>query len=347
MLLFFLRKTCHREIIMRILLLANFLFLASFELLANTTLKVQTFNAYGPIYARHLESRTKGLLEAIEKDPSDIYLFQEVWEKDHQETLANKLSKGHPFSGAFGMNKEFSRDGLFAFGKGKVLSHKVFNYPLNQDGLLDKVRGFFGVVKAVSLTRVKLEGIGNVLLVNTHTHPLSSKIRVAQMVFLAKKVLEHKEPKDALIVAGDFNFTPFSLPYRLLVAVLGLEDAFLQVQGAYGAHCTYCEGNTYGWGGPSRVIDYIFYQKTSGLKLLSAQINLKRGPKGPLSDHFGVTATLKLDEKREHSHSLAQARKVIFEAKEALEAFGEQKGESAALLAALDTVKGWLSSYHP
>lgn len=266
------------------------------------SLKVQTFNTYGPIYARHLETRTRGLFHILRVQKSDIYGLQEVWEPDHSLSIQNGMKTIEPMINKLDFDYRHKvKTGLRIFSKGELVSFETLDYPINQEGVLDQVRGFFGVIKALGIAHIKMPDFENILVVNTHTHPLSQSVRIAQVVFLVETVLKHRQDVDHIIIMGDFNFTPSSIEYRLLTGLLALEDSFLKFHQNYNNHCTYCENNEYHWGGKSRVIDYIFYKSLGNQQLIpiSSEINLKSYQGKPISDHYGVHTELALSPKLE------------------------------------------------
>ena len=262
-------------------------------------LKVQTFNAYGPIYAREVSSRTMGLVKVLESQSIDVIGFQEVWNDDHFQDLKTGLNVPAQHGSWIDFDIDsFHRNGLKMLTQGEILRWESFPYPINKDGILDEVRDLFGVIKSIGMAWINHREVGNILVVNTHTHPMSVEIRLSQIIFLADAVNRSLNGMDHLIVMGDFNATPDSTEYQLLRSLLQLKDAYVEVHGSHKDACTYCKSNTYYWGGGNRTIDFIFYRSLGPkeLKITKADINLKSFNNRPLSDHYGVYAEFSLME---------------------------------------------------
>lgn len=313
--------------IQRLLLAGFFLFVSSAQA---APLCVQTFNAYGPAYARNLYGRTVGLIESMQSDPCDVLQLQEAWQPRHYDQLAEGLSGMHGLR-PDAIRGDRLKTGLASFSSRNITSvaNKVFSVN-NVGGFLDWIRGIGRVEKGFSAALAEA-GETSVLLLNTHTHPQLDTVRLSQFLELTEYVLTVAPLTQPLVLTGDFNATPASLEYALLRDLLLLKDAYAETSGYADDTCTYCERNPLGWGGGDRVIDFVLYRTlgTNSLKAERARINLESWEDLTLSDHYGVrayfdlapAAEAKVDESVYQSR-LTAARATLDSARKALEESG-------------------------
>lgn len=264
----------------------------------SSALCIQNFNAYGPVYAPDIEGRSARLLTSLKQDRCDVIQLQEVWDTNHAYFFINGLNGEYQITSP---NLE-NRIGVMSFFKGTILSTQTIKYGTNSDGgFLDGVRGLLGVEKAFHVSQVNMNELGeNVFFINTHLHPSSSAVRVAQILDLYRWRVKNQNLK--LILSGDFNAGIPSFERKLLMLLLGAHDTMEETFSRYSPspnYCTYCGNNPLGWlSGENHVFDYIFVsnisQFPSSLVATSGQVNLKGDSiNGPLSDHYGIRVDIK------------------------------------------------------
>lgn len=264
-----------------------------------------TFNTYGAAYAPRIEARAHATVREIKALHSCEFInFQEVFDTNQTTAFEFGLPKEYQ---AYAPNKE-KRHGLMAFSRLPWVSTVTYDYKVNyDDGAIDTVRRWVGARKAFSVLTDAVHGSNTV---NTHLHPSSSEIRIMQIIDLFHWRLTDKNR--ALILNGDFNSEPSSLEYRLVKALLDVEDSRIEVYGKYTPDvCTYCENNPRSWLSGDHVFDYIFlsYPRPSrfGWKALKSEVVLK-GTQFPLSDHYGVRADFeRVDFDPQNIHSLSKS----------------------------------------
>ncbi|MCB0370790.1 MAG: hypothetical protein KDD45_15540, partial [Bdellovibrionales bacterium] len=146
--------------------------------------------------------------------------------------------------------------------------------------------------------------IGNsgedVYILNTHLHPMSTPIRLSQLLEIYDWRI--KNPSLKLIVNGDFNSDPNSIEIRFIRDVMGLQDSYLSLKGSYpDNYCTYCTDNPRSFAKKNHIFDYIFYSSVSAnfpntkLYPIYYERNLTGSEKWSYSDHYGVLARFYLE----------------------------------------------------
>jgi endonuclease/exonuclease/phosphatase family metal-dependent hydrolase len=250
---------------------------------------VGSFNAYGPIYAPDVEERAVALVDYLKGErPCDYLFLQELWRSDHIATLKAEIKKKSLKMELVSYDRGETSFGLALLSYAPPGKVTVLPYPVNYLGFTDWVRKILFVGKAVSVTPIYPAGHERpVNVVNTHLHHVSEAVRVAQLAYLGM-ILDDLLWNDLpVVVVGDFNARPDSLPIKILKYVYGLIDS----KDPYkpGA-CTYCGKNPLTWSDGDKVYDYIFYRSTPllNLKVQESQIGFKSFKGAPLSDHYGV-----------------------------------------------------------
>lgn len=261
---------------------------------------VQSYNAYGPAYARNTIHRTQMMVSRLKKmDSCEVLQFQEVWSSDQAQIFLDQMP---PFQKTSAPNLKL-RLGLMGFYQGESLGSFTHVFPLNNDGgLLDGVREAFSVMKGFQVESISLEKSNDrsdkifskepIYFINTHLHPSSVGVRLAQLLELYQWRLHHLNQK--LVLTGDFNFETGSLERRIVMGLLGLRDSAYEVWGSYSSgFCTYCEENPLRWMSGNHVFDYVFYSNFGGneeLKLSprKGEVNFKADDGEFLSDHYGL-----------------------------------------------------------
>lgn len=272
---------------------------------------VLNFNTYGPAYAPNTNGRARNFLRAIgELQCCHVILLQEVWRPAHQQILdsgllANSAFTKVRFDDSRGDEKNI---GLVSYARASSVSFSSVLFPVNNQSGLDDAREDLGIEKGIG--RLRLRPSANapeIDLWQLHTHPQVSRVRLAQMVFLASELLVRESSAEVpLLLAGDFNALPDSLEIAFVREVLGFADAWVQKNGPYQASdCTYCRDNILHLGGGDRVIDYLFLRSSQKIQLLveRAEFALQRFANRPLSDHYAVLAEISWQERMSNRDS--------------------------------------------
>lgn len=274
---------------------------------------LQTFNAYGPIYASGVEERTEKIASFLQWLPQcDVVHLQEVWNESQIDQFEKYLSRQYNISAP---NRR-TKNGIMSFVMGDIKSRETVDFRVNTEGgILDRVRVAFNVKKAYHVVRANFFGIAeDFYFMNTHLHPSSEAVRLTQILDLLHWRMRHQDAK--LLLSGDFNANIQSLERKFMMLVLGVRDSMEELYGgSYPlGYCTYCTGNPLGWMLSSQTFDYIFFSNVGAsptcLKAASGQVNMRGTSRKPWSDHFGVRVEFSVEpEKRIISERLRGQRR--------------------------------------
>lgn len=269
---------------------------------------VQTFNTFGPIYAKYKSLRYRLFADYIHDNPCEILALQEVWTNGLYETLDRSLSKnqhGVNFNKVIptGTLESPMHVGLATFSSAPVSDVVSYLFPVNFDldytplGALEYIRKLADTRKTVSVLRTQVNG-SDIYIVNIHLHPHSQKVRVAQVISIIGIIENLLESDLPIVLAGDFNAEPNSLEMRLLHYVLNAKDSL-----DWSSACTYCVSNPnyIGLDFNNRRIDYILGvpSATYEINFVSSEIAPKKRYGFHLSDHFGIRSQVEISKGRE------------------------------------------------
>lgn len=276
-----------------------FLILLAAPLASASLFCLQNFNVYGPIYAPAVAVRTTYLTDELtsENPRCDVLQFQEVWNSEHVHQVIDAFQSDYAISAPNLKN----RIGLMSLFVGQKRGEETSVYRLNDEGgVLDTIRSMSGVKKAFHVVKTQLQALNEeIYFLNTHLHPSSSSIRLAQILELYQWRLRHQDRK--LVMSGDFNAEIGSLERALVISLMGMHDSMEEVLGGtYPLNfCSYCEENPHSWLSGNHLFDYIFFSNVSesadSLHALRGEVNLKGKDGYTLSDHYGVRVYLALD----------------------------------------------------
>ncbi|MCB0356659.1 MAG: endonuclease/exonuclease/phosphatase family protein, partial [Bdellovibrionales bacterium] len=207
----------------------------------------QSFNTYGPAYALNLKKRTKLFSQLLKLHTHcELMVLQEVWRQSHKKRLKKNLRNlddSIEFYHGDALDDNF-KTGLLLSSQYKILSTNTYYYIQYPNGALDWVRKQVNVRKAFSSIVVDMNDNhfnSEVEVINTHLHPTSKVIRLAQIIELSEYLKTSPWRKKPLILAGDFNAQPHSFEWDVIVYLLGLRDAHIQTNSEYlSVDCTYC-----------------------------------------------------------------------------------------------------------
>lgn len=253
---------------------------------------LQSFNAYGPVYAPAISTRTELMIEDLKKQDCDFVQLQEVWNSGQIHQVKNAFLDKEVYS-----PNEQSKIGIMGIYNSDLLKTEFHFFRVNTDnGFLDQIRKLFSVRKAFSVVEtLNPENFEPIFLINAHLHPQSQKVRLAQILDFLIWRMNHPDRK--VVLSGDFNFSPESFERYFLMYLLGAHDAYETIYRKYEKNfCTYCSRNPRSWLDKDHVFDYVFYSnistQASSLWASEFQLNLKGSKDFPLSDHYGIKTQL-------------------------------------------------------
>lgn len=155
--------------------------------------------------------------------------------------------------------------------------------------------------KGVMMARIDHPTIGPIDVYTTHFQaenlPVAQQIRLEEGNRVLQELLHKNRSNYPVIITGDFNASADSPEYADLFARLPLYDIFHEVHPDQAGY-TSAAGNPYkGADKKSARIDYIFALQKPGIKItpLEAAVTHQQPVDGfMLSDHYGVSATLRI-----------------------------------------------------
>lgn len=260
---------------------------------------LQHFNLYGPLYATQIADRTARVTQELtsENPECDVVQLIEVWSAAQAHQVMDGMSRDYVISAP---NLQ-SRIGIMSLLRGEIKTTETHDFVINnEDGILDDIRNMAGVKKAFHVVTAKLPQLDEeIYLIETHLHPSSPAVRIAQILDIYNWRLRHQDKK--MVLSGDFNAEKNSLERDLLMGLLAAHDSMQEVLGGTypDQFCSYCEDNPRSWLRGNHLFDYVFFSNVSAtpsvLKPVSGMINLKGTPGNTLSDHYGLRVYFELD----------------------------------------------------
>lgn len=265
---------------------------------------VQTLNAYGPAYAGDKWFRFPLISDYLAQNPCELVALQEVWSEDQYNTIRRGPQREWPemrgyYFGRSTQSSQQPRFGMATLTSQRVThtKRKIFRVNFERqkiiDATLDSVRESLDVVKGYGTVVVQMHGLFPVAFINTHLHPTSEVVRLAQMIELLEEVELHLNQDIPVVLSGDLNTQPGSLELDVLRQVGGATDTL-----EWSSECTYCFWNPYAikLAFKSVRMDYtlLFSSKSWELKSINAEITPKRH-RTTLSDHYGVRSEVRIE----------------------------------------------------
>lgn len=252
----------------------------------------------------------------------DVVALQEIWCKGDWDYISSRCSQAYPYSRLF-YSGILAGPGLAILSKIPIESTFLYRFPIN--GRPSAIhRGDWYVGKSIAITL--LEPVGEntypVAIMNSHMHaPYAltgdaaySCHRACQAWDFSKLVNLYRKAGYAVVVVGDLNSRPGSLPHKFLTVDTGLVDSWEQLKGKqdlqllakmepleqlkYG--CTTCDSFLNTWRSYLPVesacrLDYALIDPERLLTTDAGPRFTKRLPGiGSFSDHFAYACTLKL-----------------------------------------------------
>ncbi len=180
--------------------------------------RVLTWNVWGlPRPFLMYPSRFEILPAKVASVGADVVFFQEAF-----TDLAAPLAQipGFPFH-AWGPPRKWdflSPSGLLIISRWPIV--EIHQHIFSRCGLNDCVAN-----KGVIHARVRLEGVGDIDIYDTHMDASSRDGLLNHQVGEILEFISATRGSGPLILAGDFNFVPESTPYRVLKQRSGYRDA--------------------------------------------------------------------------------------------------------------------------
>lgn len=263
------------------------------------------YSVYCPV--KYVSERLTSLTCELLHIDADIMLVQEVFHRDIQDDLYNKLKNHYPYATGFSRSGLKLRLGneLLIFSK-LPLSHGRlirFNNASTEEKLFTS-KGFYH-------TAISITGVGKVELINFHTtaggihsHPENQqmeKIRSQQI----KQMLTYIKDLKFVILAGDLNAGPHTSTsnYRQVIDA-NFSDTSSSLNNSL---ITWDPENPLVTNGseshlPAQAIDHIFVNKdlsdfmapTETKVILDKKLLTTPAGRIPLSDHYGLLTIFKI-----------------------------------------------------
>lgn len=284
---------------------------------------LQSFNAFGPLYATETEDRFSAFLNELNSEKCDIIQLQEVWSPKQVSWVEDALSGQYR---SFSPNKK-SRIGIMSLSFQDITPVHLQKFRVNNSGgLFDNIRELANIKKAFAVAKTKVSNSNEeIYVLNTHLHHMDTPIRLSQLLEILDWRLKNQELK--IVMNGDFNANPGSIEIRFIEHVLKMKDSFITLKGKYPEDfCTYCADNPRAFGKGNHVFDYIFYSNFSSkhpntdLYPIYTERNLMGKDSWSYSDHYGMKAKFYLETakavKENDFISRNQALKTLMEVEE-------------------------------
>lgn len=305
------------------------------EIEGNDTFRMLTFNTWGLKYIskfrterlKAIGDRLAGNTTGINTNSSDIedydvVALQEIWCQEDWEYIEKVCAKRYPYRRWFSSGI-ISGPGLAILSKYPIKKTFLYRFPVNGRPSAF-YRGDWYVGKSVSASILLLPNNSTVALLNSHMHAPYARSgdaayeahRACQAWEISIIVNELRAAGHAVILVGDLNSRPGSLPYRILEDEAGLKDSWELLNGKTDLElvktmdpweqiiraATTCDSILNTWRAQRRPdeacrLDYalIDSQKLRPVKA-SVKFTEKIPNVGSYSDHFAYAATFKLVE---------------------------------------------------
>lgn len=172
-----------------------------------------------------------------DNDDYDIVALQEIWTKEDWDYIDRICASKFPFRRWFSSGI-LSGPGLAILSKYPIKKTSLYRFPVNGRPSAF-FRGDWYVGKSVAVTILKLNNGSTIALLNSHMHAPYAKSgdaayethRACQAWEIANIVNDLKSAGHAVILVGDLNSRPGSIPYEILQKEAGLADSWEVING--------------------------------------------------------------------------------------------------------------------
>lgn len=307
-------------------------------------IKFLTFNTWGLKYvSKHRRARLRALAEKLaghqnsnikslpnsedlyadnDFEDYDIVALQEIWCKEDWDYIVEQCGKIFPYYRWF-YSGILSGPGLAILSKIPIESTFLYRYPINgRPSAIHRGDWYVGKSIAITTLRNRENPTTPIVIMNSHMHaPYSltgdaaySCHRSCQAWDFAKLAKIYREAGYAVVIVGDLNSRPGSLPHNILTKEAGLIDSWEQLHGKQDLEkirtmnamdqlvyaCTTCDSTLNTWRATRRPdeacrLDYALVdpRRLTTIKTGIKFTELIDGV-GSFSDHFAYSCTLEV-----------------------------------------------------
>lgn len=295
------------------------------------TFKLLTFNTWGLKYvSKFRKERLTAIADrlASDKDDYDIIALQEIWTTEDWEYIDKVCTNKYPYRRWFSAGI-LSGPGLAILSKFPIKKTMLYRFPINGRPSAF-FRGDWYVGKSVAVSILQMEDGSTIGVLNSHMHaPYAlhgdaayETHRTCQAWEIATIIEELKNAGHAVILVGDLNCRPGSLPYKILEKQAGLLDSWEILNGKTNLEelklmepwdqimkaATTCDSILNTWRAHRRPdeacrLDYALIDQNL-LKPIAASVEFteKIPNVGSYSDHFAYAATFQLKSERKNGN---------------------------------------------
>ncbi|CAB4253308.1 similar to Saccharomyces cerevisiae YER019W ISC1 Mitochondrial membrane localized inositol phosphosphingolipid phospholipase C, hydrolyzes complex sphingolipids to produce ceramide [Maudiozyma barnettii] len=279
-------------------------------------------------------------------DDYDIVALQEIWCKEDWDYINLRCKERFPYTRIF-YSGIITGPGLAILSKIPIESTFLYRFPINgRPSAFFRGDWYVGKSIAVTLLKPLTKDTYPIAIMNSHMHAPYAMTgdaayechRSCQAWDFSKLANLYRKANYAVVIVGDLNSRPGSLPHKFLTAETGLVDSWLQLHGKQDIvqiskmnavdqlkiGCTTCDSQLNTWRAQrqpdeAKRLDYALIDPTklntinAGARFTERLDNI-----GSFSDHFAYTCTLELlPRKTGESENLdeddTQPRKLLLE----------------------------------
>lgn len=293
----------------------------------NDSIKLLTLNCWGLKYiSKHRKERLHAIAHRIasidSKDDYDVVALQEIWVSEDWEYIEEVCAKKYPHRRIFSSGI-LTGPGLAILSKIPIRSTFLYKYPINgRPSAFYRGDWYVGKSLAVTLLEPNYDNASPIALLNSHMHaPYSltgdaaySCHRACQAWDIASLATNFSEAGYAVILTGDLNSRPGSLPYNILQYESCLKDSWEVLNGPTDLEAikkmspedqikkgaTTCDSILNTWRANRRPdeacrLDYCLIDYSKLIPIDASVEFTEQIPNiGSYSDHFGYTATFRI-----------------------------------------------------
>lgn len=250
-----------------------------------------------PIKFTYQAERTRLITDILNKSEYDLIFLQEAFPGYFHDHIFGKTRLKYPYQ--YYLKRPFFSHTVFGSG-----AYLLSRYPIKAK---DKVyydacrRADCFAAKGMLLATIELPGGKVIQIGNTHLqagkNSKSSRIRLKQLEQVRQLLTKHSKPGVTQIVLGDINIDAKHEDFKKALNLLNMVSHPLSGEidhtNGFPITCYNKPGDDV-----KEWIDHIWLSENSEVKILNKKVRIFTGlindKECPLSDHYGVEATLKL-----------------------------------------------------